>query len=292
LTLIGTLLDWEDIVLLSEYFCNLLELHVGFNNIYDISVNLNLDCIQSLNLEHNQLSDWACISKLGTLPNLYSLNLGNNKINSIHPPNGLFLKLKTLNVANNLVNSWTCLHTLNDFSNLREIRISGNPICDQVNRSYRTATLVARLKNATRLNGSEINRKTRTDAECYYLTLAHIDINLENFETIHPRYKELCEIHGTPVTAKLETTVSDKLIELQLHKSAGTFICKKIPKQTTIRVFKTIMARLISPSGWQKLLRKNVIWINSMDGPLELSDEMKSLDFLGISEGDKFEFAK
>jgi hypothetical protein len=225
----------------------------------------------------------------GNLKGLENLNIADNQISTILPPKSKFGSLKVLNMNRNRVNTWKEIHLLNSFPQLVEIRVAGNPVCEAVPITERSTILVGRLKNALRLNGSEINEKSRRDAECYYLTLAHKDLKLENFAELHPRYQELCALHGTPVDAKMETTVADRLIVVKLlHPETKELVEKKIPKQTIIRSFKTIVARTLWPTGWQKAIRGTLVWTTSGTGDVFLQDELKSLDFYGITNQDCF----
>jgi tubulin-specific chaperone E len=286
-TVMSTFMAWSDYILLASYFPVLGELHLGFNRISSISNMKPFSSIKLLNLEHNLLQDWESIELFGTLDSLEHLNLADNQIRNVLPPKTKFTSLKVLNINRNKLASWKDVHQLNDFPALVEIRLTGNPICETIS-SGKSAILIGRLKNLVRLNGTNINGKLRRDSECYYLNLAHKDLSLENFTDLHPRYQELCEIHGVPVDAKLEITVADRLILVQIfNPHTGAFQEKKIPKQTNIRSFKTIIARTLWPTDWQKVIRGNLIWTNSGDG-LHLQDELKPLDFYGITNNDCF----
>jgi hypothetical protein len=289
LTVMGTFMNWDEYGLMVSFFPCLEELHVGFNRLCLLTPRSIISTIRLINLEHNLINDWSVVNLLGNLPNLESLNLADNFIQTIRYENGSFENLINLNLNRNLLRTWTDIHQLNLFPKLSEIRVAGNPICDTILPNDLSSILVGRLKNARRLNGSEISEKSRKDAECYYLNQAHKEIALENFMHMHPRYPELCQLHGTPVVAKLETTVMERLITVKLlNTESKQWTEKKVPKQTTIRSFKTIMARSLWPVGWQKSIRGSVIWMNAGENELVLDDDLKSLDFYGISNGDTF----
>jgi Leucine-rich repeat (LRR) protein len=292
LTVMGTFMDWNEYGLLVSYFPSLEELHAGFNRLNSLTPISLTSTIRVINLEHNDITNWSTVDLLGNLPNLVSLNLSDNAIEAISYTSGSFQKLVNLNLNRNSLRSWMDIHLLNMFPNLSEIRVAGNPICDTIQPNDLSSILVGRLRNAKRLNGSEISEKSRKDSECYYLNQAHKDVSVENFLNLHPRYQELCQLHGTPVLAKLETTMMERLITVTLlNNETNECIEKKVPKQTTIRSFKTIVARTLWPVGWQKAIRGTVVWSSASEKELPLDDELKSLDFYGISHGDTFRIA-
>lgn len=286
LTLVDANLSWNSIQTIEQYFPMLEELHVGSNNIDMISATSGFLNLKVLNLEHNALTKWEQVEQLGLLPRLQSLNMATNSIDQIKPSSDNFKALKFLNINNNQIKTWVDIHHLNTYPMLTELRSSGNPICVTIDIQQRLSSLVGRLAKMTRIEGSSVSSSRRRDSECYYLNQAHLDIDKPGFQDLHPRYQELCEIHGTPVTAKLDTTVADRLIQVTL-KGDGNALEKKLPKQTTVRAFKTIIARSLQPKTWQKALTGTVVWHN--DGKaISMTDELKSLDFYGVSSGDSF----
>ena len=75
------------------------DLHLGSNQISDISPLGGLESLMSLFINDNQISD---ISPLGELTHLHGLLLNGNQISDISPLRGL-MKLSNLNLENNKI---------------------------------------------------------------------------------------------------------------------------------------------------------------------------------------------
>ncbi|HWR61966.1 MAG TPA: leucine-rich repeat domain-containing protein [Clostridia bacterium] len=98
-----------------EYFSNLVELNLGFNNIADLTPLSQLQKLESLYVySNNSVSD---ISPLGNLTNLSVLNLQYNQIKDISPLAGLE-NLTVLLLKGNAVTDYSPLKDL--FPNLME----------------------------------------------------------------------------------------------------------------------------------------------------------------------------
>jgi hypothetical protein len=198
------LLSWQDVQNLSQWFPQLIELHLSGNNFTKILPLQKFTNLVHLNLESNNIKDFETLFPL----NLTSLNLSNNKIKKI---NTIYNQIEILNLESNVVNDWDSIHLLNHFKKLKNLRIDGNPIINSLAKNKRSI-IIGRIGNITKLKGSEISVKDRLDSDLYYLHKCLDDEDLG----LHPRYKELCDIYGVPVKSKEFNTVADKLIELVL----------------------------------------------------------------------------
>jgi Leucine-rich repeat (LRR) protein len=294
LTLVSCLLSWRDIADLYVYFPSIQEIHAGHNAISSLQSSIPINTFQTLkviDLEHNSIDSWEEVLLLGSLPSLENLNVAYNKIPSIQEPSSSksFPSLKTLNISRNILSTWTDIHFLNSFQVLENIRLVGNPIVESLDMKIRHIMLVGRLSKVARLNGSHVSFSDRRDSECYYLSQAHQDIELPDFANIHPRYEGLCKVHGTPATKKIERTIADVLITLYLQDSNGFSIQKKVSKHTTLRLFKTMLARTIWPKEWQKAVRGSLVWVKEEgDEDMSTNDDMRSLDYCDVVMDSKF----
>lgn len=281
--------------MLNSCFPSLREIHVGFNELktlHGISASHFIN-LHSLNLEHNQISDWKELECLGDLVALDYLNVGNNQIQHIGP-SSTFKSLTTLNIMNNQLSTWTDIHLLNQFKNLINVRVSGNPICQSVEAENRLIILTARLDHVIRVGGSIISERGRRDSECYYLSQAHLSISDPDFHLQNPRYTELCKVHGTPTSKKIDRTIADGLLHLYFQSPTGSRLEKRLSKHTTLRVLKTVVARTVWPKGWQKAVR-GVLVVTRADADgyedaqeLDGVDDLNSLDYMEVTQGSIF----
>ncbi|KAJ3276182.1 hypothetical protein HDV01_005630 [Terramyces sp. JEL0728] len=282
LTLIGTKCNWGNILSIEPHIPLLEELHLGSNEISELSkpeakqfANLKV-----LNLEDNKLKTWNEILNLEDL-SITTLSLQNNQIQEIRRTAG-FKELCVLYLKGNQISSWKDLSTLNEY-NVTELRIGYNPIAESINVTYRLMILTARLSKVKVLEGSLITVLDRRDAECYYLNQAHEDIDKPDFKELHPRYDELCEIHGTPATVKIEKTVGDGLIKVVLKGDKE--VEKKVHKKLAGRMLKSVVARSCY-TQWQKVMKRKLVLIQ---GGLEIVvDDLRDLDFYEVQDGDVF----
>jgi hypothetical protein len=285
LTLVSTLLSWSDIMLISESFPNLKELHIGHNRISCLHGLPTFNSLKVLDLEYNNFQSWKDIESLEIMQSLSNLNLANNSINSIVFNPNSFQQLKTLNLSNNAVDSWLDVHQLNKFPALVNIRLAGNPIVKPIDEERIHVFLIGRLAKATRINGSHVSSSTRRDAECYYLSRAHLDRELSNFKVLHPLYEDLCAIHGTPTSKKEDKTIADGLLELNFTKKNGeNSVVKKLSKKTTIRMVRTVLARSLWPKTWHSAARGNLILLKN-EIVEELIGDDKTLEYFEIGSG-------
>lgn len=131
--------------------------------------------------------------------------------------------LTSVDLSRNNINTWSFVDELsNVFPGLQVLRISGNPLYDQpvgpsavtgmpekpmtVDEAYMLT--LSRLASLQVLNYGTIDSKDRSNGELYYLSLIGKELSA-NSETAeprilarHPRYTELCKIHGEPIVIR------------------------------------------------------------------------------------------
>ena len=243
-------LDWNEFVKMAGHMPNLEELYFGGNEVERI-----LECplkLKVLDLEDNMIRDLRDIRGLfdGTIS---AINLKRNLISQIP----LFCKddlreLKSLNLAYNRLNNWMCINNLNNLSLLTNIRLNNNPITEKLEPEI----LVGRLRNVSVLSGCQVTAKIREDSELYYLKAAHKDLSKTDFCSLHPRYSELCQIHGTPITEKGNFLLADRLVSITIGTKT-----KRLPKTMTVRALKTMFrAKRLAYQGVELLDNKQIAY--------------------------------
>ncbi|CAG8452149.1 9831_t:CDS:10 [Funneliformis caledonium] len=292
LSLNYTRISWKQIELLESNFSILENLQLGFNNIrisedFDESNKENFNKLNKIkgfaklkiiNLESNIISSWDEIARFSDLPNLEILFINNNAIDQIYYPSDnedAFPKLRNLNISENKIGDWNSVNELNKFPSLKELRIKKNPFLE----------------------------RDRIDAERFYLKLCITDMKpIEEIEKNHPRFKELCEIHGTPIaddetSQKASSSVlKDRLLAITISYRTGLEkdpikkLSKKLLGTMEIRNLKNLIQKLFGiPSSQQKLYAATNF--QEEQGTtilkLEMDDDLKQLSYYDLLSGDE-----
>ncbi|KAJ8323829.1 hypothetical protein QVD99_007018 [Batrachochytrium dendrobatidis] len=310
MTLMSTLICFEQLERIVSWFPNMNELYLGSNRLLSLQTTASgfvqgLDHLTVLNLENNSLSKWSDVQRLGKLASLKTLNLSDNKFQVIEPnvlttSEPLFAHLTAISLNNNLIDSWSSIHALNSYPALVDVRIKRNPITTIATQeeqqshaqtikpngnlvSYTRSDLfwiaVGRLERVTLLNGSTVSDRDRLNGELFYLSEAAKALALSSdpslFDTIHPRYTALCKVHGTPTlapTALLSNALKDRLLKLILHHcESGRIIEKKFPATITVRAIKPLLIRLFKINTLHTdHANVMVTWVSAVDGRTEI----------------------
>jgi hypothetical protein len=146
------------------------------------------------------------------MPSLRSLLLSHNNITHISPIDTSTTAhhpspLSTLMLGSNQLSSWHSIDALNTFPHLSDLRISDNLLKPTFSSSSHGGDLryetIARLGRVSRLNGSDVSRGERRDAEIMYLkkiidAMAAVAASstIESLKAQHPRYDQLVKIYG------------------------------------------------------------------------------------------------
>ncbi|RAK77777.1 putative tubulin-specific chaperone [Aspergillus fijiensis CBS 313.89] len=217
-----TLLAWDEISAITHQFPSLTLLSASANQISTISSPLSGN-ITRLTLENNDFTSLSALKPLTSLPNLQHLSLRSNAIGTITTPEDLtpliFPSLTSLDLSRNKISTWLFLnHLPTTCPALTTLRISTNPLFDgpigptsitglpekpmTVDEAYMLT--LARIANLQVLNYGTITPKDRTNGELYYLSLITKELSATPkaeepaILAKHPRYAELCELHGEP----------------------------------------------------------------------------------------------
>ncbi|CAG8637274.1 10579_t:CDS:10 [Paraglomus brasilianum] len=319
LSLNYTRISWSQVQLLEPCLPNLENLQLGFNNMHHFGTsdteksqpNGRLVCgfhkLKILNLESNGIDSWEEVARFSKLESLEVLFLTTNKLDKILYPSNAFPKLRLLILDENKIADWTNVDELNKFPALKELRIKNNPFSDGVKQSESNASLIGRVKGLTMLNGSTIAPGDRADAERYYLRLCVREFKTpEEIEKKHPRYKELCEIHGTPTADELlaqsmSGMLKDRLITVVIiHRTSLTDsehikkVTKRLLGTMTIRSLKNILQKLFGVPPFDQCLFRIPKMEEGMDEqePVEMNDDLRELSYYDLAAGDEIILVK
>ncbi|KAE8151831.1 tubulin-specific chaperone [Aspergillus avenaceus] len=283
LQLDDTLLEWDEISLLSNQFPSLTTLSVSSNQISSTPLSL-ANSITALNLEYNEISSLSSLRALTSLTKLNRLSLRGNQIDKIYESSTENLQfaasLESVDLSRNKLNSWHFVNQLTTiFPGLKSLRISGNPLYDQavgpstvtgmpekpmtVDEAYMLT--LSRVSSLQMLNYGTITPKDRSNAELYYLSLIGKELSAfpesaeQDILAKHPRYDALCQTYGEPVvTRALASTgpavdprsVAARLVKLAFYtrqqsvSNGQEMKLKEVPRSFDVYQVKAIASRL------------------------------------------------
>ncbi|KAL2814854.1 hypothetical protein BDW59DRAFT_19736 [Aspergillus cavernicola] len=321
-----TLASWEQISEAAAQFPSLTSLSASANQMCLISTSLS-STINKLALNNNEITSLSSIKILTSLENLKHLSLRGNCIDAIseHGSDGSFCfskNLRSLDISRNKINSWSFINKLSDiFPGLQILRVSGNPLFNQpvapsaitgmpeksmtVDEAY--ILTLSRISTLQTLNYSTISAKDRSNAELYYLSLIGKELSAspETAESAilaaHPRYDDLCRIHGEPLIKRaskltgLDAAINPRSVAARLvrmvfrlsqdessHTKLGpddSVKIKEIPRSYDTYQVKAIVSRLFDLTPFEFRL----IWETDELDPvskenMDIEDEWDSED--------------
>ena len=287
-------MSWEQLCQIASHCAHLSSFSAGFNQ---LSALTNVDFLSlsttltTLNLEYNEIKYFSDMGNLTGLRALRTFHLKGNSIVDLAPqgvPIPAFSKsVQYLDVSYNQIESWSFVDNVTkSFPGLTALRIAHNPVYDIKGDDAAAASseeahmfTVARMAALTSLNFSQITTDDRMNAEMFYLSriarqLAAVPESAEaSVKSQHPRYNELCEIHGEPDIVRKEV-VNPAFLEARLV--AVTFTCKdkermtrRIPKSLDIYAVKSIAGSLFGVSP----LKLRLIWETGEWDPVAVLDD-------------------
>ncbi|BBN16397.1 tubulin-specific chaperone E [Marchantia polymorpha subsp. ruderalis] len=311
-------ITWQQVDQLKLSLKSLEELHLCGNNIRTIEASEHgapgvfvdgFELLRLLNLEDNNIVDWAEILKLSKLKSLEHLNLNSNGLEEVLYPvldpsfeedkeakkSIPFQNLRCLLLGKNKIARLDSVDALNHFPSLKDVRLSENPLVDGAGVNASRFLLVARIGNITSLNGSEVKARERKDAEIRYVryvlnsVLGQID---DSVLKKHPRFLELKAKHDIP----MESAQSGAA--LASHKMSASFlsvtimcvslsvgekapVTRKLPSSTTVGKLKQICEGLFKVKAANQCL-----YVKDEDTPLPvaLDNDLESIHDLGLGQ--------
>ncbi|RDA82367.1 hypothetical protein CP533_5999, partial [Ophiocordyceps camponoti-saundersi (nom. inval.)] len=235
--------------------------------------------LTTISLEYNDFKAVSDVASLTSLVALRNLHLKGNSISSMvvagaavptFPPS-----LQYLDVSYNSIRDWSFVDALAiRFPGLSGLRIAHNPVYDLGDADAKAPSAeeshmltIGRLAGLKTLNFTQIGSEDRKNAEIFYLSrlakqLAAVPESAEpGIITLHPRYAELCSIHGEPDVVRRSgvnpSFLEARLITVHIHNHRNqSRKTARIPKAFDIYSVKSIAGKLfrISP------LRLRLIW--------------------------------
>jgi hypothetical protein len=197
LCLSRTSMAWDEFLLLASAMPELASLHFGANGVTslapsdgNVSLALRLSKLAVLWVEDNVISSWEAVAPLSELPALEVLNLNGNQISRLPNPIHGFRALKQILLRSNPLSDWNSITAIDSFPSLRDAALRDLPLTAGLSASSQRRSIIARLSSLKMLNGSEVRKREREDAERFYL------------RTISEQYPE----GGLPADALPETS--------------------------------------------------------------------------------------
>ncbi|KAI5309144.1 hypothetical protein KEM55_003952 [Ascosphaera atra] len=279
----------------------------------------SLPKLKKLRLEYNDIETLEALRPVSKLPNLTRLSLRGNNIRDIFT-NGsardalvFSSTLAAVDLSFNRIDSWSFIDQLpRVFPGLKTLRISDNPLYMQppissdisgipekamtIDEAYMLT--LARIGQLENLNYSHITPNDRQNGELYYLSLIRRELAAlpEDQEQLvlqkHPRYAELCELHGEQHIDRASAGTSSinprslaaRLVKITFYQpETGESVRKEIPNTLDIYAVKAFVARAfrVPPMAF-KLIWETEEWDPIREGDVK-EDEWDSEDEMAES---------
>ncbi|MDI1490763.1 MAG: hypothetical protein OHK93_001967 [Ramalina farinacea] len=210
-----TLIDGDEIASLIAPFPALHSLSASYNNIQSFTSPLPTPHLQHLDLSYNRMSSLEAIQSIFRLHDLRTLSLRGNPITEFSHPSITFPSLSKLDISStNLPHLPSLNGILKVFPSLTSLLTKDTPLSKLPSATLLTT---ARLGTLKELNYSPITPAERANAELYYIStiVASLASTLPSSPeeraifAAHPRWRELCSIHGVPDIPRESVVVQD-----------------------------------------------------------------------------------
>ncbi|KAF9113376.1 hypothetical protein BGX27_001704 [Mortierella sp. AM989] len=284
--------------LLEPSMPNLQVLQIGFNMLTELG-KTNTDTpiasqklkglvhLEDLHLEGNLFSDWNQILRLSHLPKLKSLDLSENKFESIIGPqdDNDFKTLESLRLTDNPLADWVSIDQLGLYTTLRAVWVGDNPVPQAQRNEHassgfdpRTACIV-RMPRVEQLNGSEITMKNSLDAELYYIK--HVALSTKGMDdaairALHPRFEELCQ----EITLVSKDNIGGPVKASFKRNVLGTM---------TVKSLKNLAQKLLRvPSIRQELMfQMNDPDYENVKVDVHMTDDLRQISYYDVKDGEE-----
>lgn len=325
--------SWLTVQYLEACLPALQELGLARNDLADVEdicqgepITTGFQHLQSLDLSATGLRRWSQVALFAKLPDLRLLNLNENQLETIERPNAAdsegdaassnnnnnilinnntnnsnsssFQRLDALHLSGNQIGSWSSIDALNGFPALHALRFTNNPVTRGMGQSEARQLLVARVALLTRVNGAEVSKRERVEAEKSYVRRVAREVGKmgeesgrEEILSQHPRWPVLLEVHGdggglsshSQGTASLaKEMLNVRLVSMASGSMTIAPVEKKIPGGLTVGLLKQLMQKLFRLEQSLQVLYYKV----EKDAPptmLDLDDE--TLTYFGVTSG-------
>ncbi|RCI15368.1 hypothetical protein L249_6757 [Ophiocordyceps polyrhachis-furcata BCC 54312] len=277
-----TLLGWEELCRIASRCPSLTTLAVGTNQLSSlppVCYGSLASTLTTINLEYNDFRSVSDLASLTSLVALRNLHLKGNSISNMvasgvavptFPPS-----LQYLDVSYNHIRDWSFVDALAiRFPGLTGLRITHNPVYDLGDADAKAPSAeeshmltIGRLAGLKSLNFTQFGTEDRKNAEIFYLSriakqLAAVPESAgPGIIALHPRYAELCSIHGEPDVVRRSginpSFLEARLITVHFYNHRDQSRRKAcIPKAFDIYSVKSIAGKLFRLSP----LRLRLIW--------------------------------
>ncbi|KAG0372230.1 hypothetical protein BGX24_000531 [Mortierella sp. AD032] len=316
-------ISWDEMNMLEPSLPNLEILQIGFNLFTELGKSdeatpvaeqkvKGFAKLENLHLEGNKFVEWNQILRLSRLPSLKSLDLSENRLANVIGPQDPedFKHLESLRINDNDLKEWSSIDQLGLYTSLKSLWIQNNPImvkavedvtADQSSKPDARTVTIARMAHVNQLNGTEILKKNRIDAELYYLknvALSTVGSEPSAIQALHPRFEELCEVHGRPDTSDetrkaTSDILKDRLLNITfVHKDrmdgpAKATVQRGVLGSMTVRNVKNLVQKLLRiPAMRQELsfMAEDPVYAGVMHKVL-LKDDLRRLSHYDIEDG-------
>lgn len=302
--------SWQTVAHLQRCLPLVEELALARNSLVDLEqVNegptvQGWEQLRSLDLSGSGLTRWTQVALFSRLPHLTALHLNENSLETIDPaPPGeeaaYFPQLESLHLSANLLHSWASIDVLNTLPKLVSLRFTNNPLTRGMGQSEVRQLLIARVAGLTRLNGAEISKKERVEAEKSYVrrvarTLdphASDDAAKADILRAHPRWAELRALHGESMFAAggsegtgslAKEMLSLKLVSMAASSMTMPHVEKRLPGSMLVSQLKLLVSKLFKLEVEMQVLTWRADK-DSLPTPLDRDDE--ALSYFGLGSG-------
>lgn len=308
------LTSWATVAHLEPCLPALEELALAQNDLSDMDrvndgpVVRGFANLRSLDLSGTRMSRWAGqVSLFSRLPHLRALHLNENALQAVLPPQTPqdFAALESVHLSANLIDSWTSVDALHRYPALVSLRFTNNPLVRTMGQSEARQLLIARVAGLTRLNGAEVSKKERAEAEKSYVRRVMRAMAALGEEgeadgpggrkalllADNPRWPELRALHGEAMyaTGGAEGTgsLASEMLPLRLVSMASVSMTaapveKRLPGSMLVSQLKQLLAKLykVEPEMQVLTCRSDK---SSLPTVLDRDDE--SLAYFGLMPG-------
>lgn len=310
LLLNATLISWAHMQEITSLMPRLETVEMGYNCLADLVPSAHCEAhpsVRTLNLEGNVCADWPLVCvRLQAYTSLQRLTLAENGIQRIPPCEDKAHALSSLlhlSLSTNGLAAWSDVDALPSWCPaLESLMLAENPILTNSEQAQHARLfIIARIPTLIQLDGSTITPKERTDSELFYISYVSSQTypSEATRDHEHPRYRAICEKHGTkpddpdrpPV--KDQRNLRDRLIELKLYAlpepptaSTDLSAAQTASEPLLLRVLPTLPLKAFKQRIAKAVKRRAPlrVWLLLEDGPAELEVDTNDLAWLGLED--------
>ncbi|XP_076315942.1 tubulin-specific chaperone E-like [Tachypleus tridentatus] len=293
--------SWEQVLTCSKMWPQIERLELWKNEISLLFTpdSSTLQSLKYLSLEDNPLYSWQEVCKLGNLPRLEVLCLGNTTLSNIQFPGvkpnqktDLFPALHCLMITHNRITQWKDIAELNKLVHLRELRISHNPVMTEFTPETCRQLVIAKLDCLQRLNREEVRRKKILGL----VDLERKSLYRYNVVTMEASCLCLCDLSTSKGNFYQDSGRSHEQNGMVPHRFETVEICtpndpsfspviKKLPSTMTVGKVKALVKRMYNVGVHEMSL--GCVSSQAANMEIELDNDLRQLSFYSVGNGDR-----